>query len=69
MTYLELVNQIQTRHVPDYYELLLVHSNEILMAYRTRTQTQLATDLGLTQTQVSLLLKILNAYVSLHNGE
>ena len=45
----------------DYYEQLVKHADVILRAYRTRTQTQLGKELGLSQSNISIVLKILIA--------
>lgn len=64
-TYDELKELFETPN-NNYYELLLTHADIILRAYRTRNQTQLGLELGLNQTQVSLLLKLLTAYSDLN---
>jgi len=50
---------------PDYYELLLSHAEVILRAYRTRTQAEIGAHIGMNQTQVSILLKLLVAYTDM----
>ena len=69
MKYEELVDQIQKGYLDDYYTQLLLHSEEILRAYRTRNQTQMGKELNIDQSKVSFLLKLLIAYSDLHNNE
>ncbi len=65
MNYTQLLQYLQ-EHRDDYYQQILQNSEVILKAYRTRTQAQIGTDLGLHQVQVGILLKLLIAKEELH---
>ncbi len=57
MTYTELKLYCLTpQH--DYYEKLIQNREVILKAYRKLTQAQLGADIGMSQAQVSLLIKL-----------
>ena len=67
MTYQELKEYTQVRQA-DYYEQLLVHAELILHQTRTQTQTDIGLDLGLNQSQVSVVLKMLQGYLDLEGN-
>jgi len=48
-----------TKHIPNYYSQLIVHTGDILKDIEKRSQGVVARDLGLTQPQLSTLLKLL----------
>lgn len=66
-TYEALLEYIQVPR-EDYYEVLLLNSDIILRAYHKRTQSQIGQELGMSQSQASLLLKLLLAYSDLNHS-
>jgi len=65
MTYNQLIEYIQEPQ-PDYHEQLILSAEEILLAYRTRTQAELGKDLKISQSQTSIVIKLLVAVSDLN---
>jgi len=63
-TFQDLIDYIEVPR-DNYYETLLINAELILRAYRTRTQAELGACIGMNQTQVSILIKLLTAHTSL----
>ena len=51
---------------PDYYEYLLQNAQIIIDESKIQTQADLGQDLGLNQSQMSTVLKLLKGYLNVH---
>lgn len=65
MQYSELKQHIKDDvQVPDYYEQLLLHSNDILLDLALLGQVETAAQLGLTQSKLSTMKPL---FIAFHN--
>ena len=51
---------------PDYYEKLIQNAHIIIEQSKVQTQAELGQDLGLNQSQMSTVLKMLKGYINVH---
>ena len=61
----ELKAYFQIRR-PDYYEKLIQNAHIIIEQSKVQTQAELGKDLGLNQSQMSTVLKMLKGYINVH---
>ena len=64
MTYQERVTHFQTPRT-DYWETLLTHAPVIIAQLNISTRTKLSQELGLSQPQMTPVVKLLQAYINL----
>ena len=66
MTYEEFKAQIsKEQHVPDYWQQILNHAEDILLDIGMQGQLKTAYSLGITQPKLSIIKHLLIAYISM----